>query len=132
MWGVDFFVGSVIGILSGLGVGSGGLLVIYLTLIGKTEQQDAQGINMLFFIFAASAAMIIHSKKRKINLPLLLTLITFGAPLSLLGSSLAALSRPEFLRKCFGGLLVFSGVVTLLSSFFKKEKKENKQIEKKY
>ena len=40
----------LIAVLSGLGVGSGGLLVIYLTLVEKVPQLTAQGTNLIFFI----------------------------------------------------------------------------------
>ena len=46
----------IIALLSGMGIGSGGLLVIYLTLLEKVPQLTAQGINLLFFIFASASS----------------------------------------------------------------------------
>ena len=56
----------VFAVLSGLGVGGGGLLVIYLALFTDVAQLSAQGINLLFFIFSCGASMLVHLSKRKI------------------------------------------------------------------
>ena len=37
-------------ILSGLGVGSAGIFVLYLTLIAGFPQPEAQALNLLFFL----------------------------------------------------------------------------------
>ena len=38
------------GILGSMGLGGGGILIIYLSLFTATEQLKAQGINLIFFI----------------------------------------------------------------------------------
>ena len=63
---IDFIFGIGAAVLSGLGVGSGGLLVIYLTLIEGYEQIGAQGVNLLFFLFSSGSAMLYHLVHRKI------------------------------------------------------------------
>ena len=50
MW-LDILVSFLIATLSGLGIGSGGLLVIYLTLLDGMPQLRAQGVNLVFFSF---------------------------------------------------------------------------------
>ena len=52
---LDIIVSFAIALLSGLGVGSGGLLVIYLTLYAGTPQLQAQGVNLVFFLFSILA-----------------------------------------------------------------------------
>ena len=50
MWltmGITFLLAA----LSGMGVGGGGLFVIYLSLFTDTPQLVAQGMNLLFFLF---------------------------------------------------------------------------------
>ena len=51
MWMIDIFAGFFAAMLSAMGVGGGGLLVIYLTEILGMEQRCAQGINLLFFLY---------------------------------------------------------------------------------
>ena len=42
----------LIAALSGLGVGGGGLFVVFLALFTEIPQITAQGINLLFFLFS--------------------------------------------------------------------------------
>ncbi|NLK38999.1 MAG: TSUP family transporter [Clostridiales bacterium] len=119
---LDISVGLVAAVLSGLGVGSGGLIVIYLTMYHNIQQQQAQGINLLFFIAAASSALLVHRKKRKINYGILLILIISGLLSSLFGSYVAGITDSSVIRTCFGILLITSGTLTLLHSFCRKKK----------
>ena len=103
-----------IAVLSGMGVGSGGLLVVLLTLLADVPQIRAQGINLLFFLFASGASMLVHIRKRRLSLPVLLLLTAAGLIGSLPGTY-AALILPEVLvRRLFGGMLLLSGTVSLL------------------
>ncbi|MBO5670517.1 MAG: sulfite exporter TauE/SafE family protein [Clostridia bacterium] len=103
-----------IAVLSGMGVGSGGLLVVFLTLVADVPQIRAQGMNLLFFLFASGAAMLVHVQKRRLSLPVILLLSAAGLIGSLPGTY-AALVLPEALvRRLFGGMLVLSGTVSLL------------------
>lgn len=99
--------------LAGLGVGSGGLLVIYLTLVAGIDQHMAQGINLLFFLFSGGAALSVHLTHRHLCPGAILLLTVFGIGGSFLGASLARLLPPLLLRRLFGGMLVFSGLLTL-------------------
>ena len=109
----DIIVSFAIAVLSGLGVGSGGLLVIYLTLAGGVPQLRAQGINLVFFLFSAGASMLAHLSRRRLIFPLCILLITAGLPGALMGASLANLLPAVILRKLFGAFLITAGVMTL-------------------
>lgn len=102
-------------ILGSMGMGGGGVLLIYLTLFGGMGQLAAQGINLLFFIPIAAIALIIHSKNHlvrwKVALPCLLT----GVPGVFLGSWLAGVFGDGVLQKLFALFLLFIGVRELLS-----------------
>ena len=50
---LDILAGTAVAVLSGMGVGSGGLLVVYLTLAAGMQQAPAQALNLFFFLFAA-------------------------------------------------------------------------------
>ena len=108
-----FLVSLVIALLSGMGVGSGGLLVIYLSLFEKVPQLTAQGVNLLFFLFASSASLLIHILKRKIYVGAVAVMSIFGILGALMGSSAAAALPSDLLRKLFGGMLVLSGIISL-------------------
>ena len=110
---LDILVSFGIALLSGLGVGSGGLLVIYLTLLCAVPQLQAQGINLVFFIFSAGSSMLVHLFSRRLPLALCILMIAAGIPGALIGARLAALLPGEALRKLFGAFLVTAGLLTL-------------------
>lgn len=110
---LDILASAAIALLSGLGVGSGGLLVIYLTLVTQMPQLQAQGINLVFFLFSAGASMPVHLFHRRLLAPLCILLITAGIPGVLLGSSLAVVLPAAALRRLFGGFLMIAGLLTL-------------------
>ena len=53
------FATFLVALLAGMGVGSGGLYVVYLTLFTEKNQLAAQGLNLYFFIFATGAALLV-------------------------------------------------------------------------
>lgn len=110
---IDFFVSLGAASLAGLGVGGGGLLVIYLVLIKNYEQLMSQGINLIFFIFSSVSAMLVHIRKRKIPYMLVLVISAFGILGAVLGSMLAKKIDSTLVRMIFGFLLVISGGIAL-------------------
>lgn len=106
----------VIATLSGMGVGGGGLFVIYLSLFTATPQLMAQGINLLFFLLCAGSSLLFHLQKRKIYFVAVAIMASAGIVGSLLGSSVAAQIDEGILRKIFGVMLVISGILTLKRS----------------
>ena len=54
---VSLIVGTALGFLSGLGVGGGSLLILWLTLVLGMEQGEARTVNLLFFLPAAAVAL---------------------------------------------------------------------------
>lgn len=53
-WLIALLAGTITGILSAFGIGGGSLLLIYLTSFAAIDQHQAQGINLLYFLPAAS------------------------------------------------------------------------------
>lgn len=104
-------------ILSGLGLGSAGIFVLYLTLIAGFAQTTAQGLNLLFFLFSAGTALIFHARHRTIPFPFVLFLIACAMPGAFFGSWLLKEIEIGLLRKLFGGMLI----CTALPSLFKKD-----------
>lgn len=105
----SFFVA----LLSGLGVGGGGLFVVFLNLFTDTPQLTAQGINLLFFIFSSGSAVCVHLSKRQIFGTAILVMALFGIAGAVVGSLLSNTVDQNLLRKIFGIMLVISGMLTL-------------------
>ena len=108
-------ISFLIAVLSGLGVGGGGLFVIYLSLFSATPQLAAQGLNLLFFLFSSGAALCVHLFRTPPFWGLLLFLIPAGLLGAWGGTALALYLPQALLRKLFGGLLVVSGLIGIFS-----------------
>lgn len=103
-------VGCALGFLSGLGVGGGSLLMLWLTLVTGMEHSMARTINLLFFIPAATTACLFRWKQGKLDLKTALPAIIAGV---VSAGCFAWLSRHidvSLLKKLFGGLLLFTGL----------------------
>ena len=103
-------------LLSGLGVGSAGIFVLYLTLIAGFPQPEAQALNLLFFLLSAGAALLLHIRERRIPLRVVLFLAACAVPGALIGSYLVRVLDPTLIRKFFGGMLVVTGLPVLLGN----------------
>ncbi len=118
----DFVIGVMIAALAGMGVGGGGLLVLYLVFVKDMAQLEAQGINLVFFVFAASSSLLYHIKKREIKWRLALWVIGVGVVGAYLGARTAAALDPLLIRRLFGWLMTLSGVVVLFGGRIKRIK----------
>lgn len=112
MW-FDMIATFVVAMLAGMGIGSGGLLVIYLTLLRGAEQLSAQGINLLFFLFASGASMLIHLKRRRIFLLAVVIMVAAGLPAAYLGTRLVMVLDERAIRILFGAFLVAASIPVL-------------------
>ncbi len=116
----DIFAGIFMGTLTGMGIGGGGLLVLYLTGVDGMGQLAAQGCNLLFFVFASVASLFIHNKKRNLDY----RLIGAAALLAILGSQigvrLTGVLPEETVRHMFGWMLILAGGIAGLRLFREK------------
>ena len=109
---VDIIASVLLGALAGMGIGGGGLLVIYLTLVKDYDQINAQAMNLLFFIFASTSS--VHASKRKLDARLISIFSVSGIVGSLVGTGIAGIIPSELTRTLFGSMLIISGVITLI------------------
>lgn len=122
---LDFLIFFAIAALSGMGLGGGGLLVIYLTLAVGTPQIIAQGANLAFFIIAAAFSTLYNAVKKQIKWKITLTMSAAGIIFSYLGTLTAGSIDSAFLTKIFGGMLISGGVLSLFSAFVQKKQNPN-------
>lgn len=129
---VGFWIALVIGVLAGLGVGSGGLYLVYLRLFTDTPQREAQALNLAFFIFALLSAVIYHMIHRTYRDTRVLFSMLAGIPGAVLGSLLAGYIPQEWLRRILGVIFIVAAIYTLFSrkngeifkSFMRKSRKK--------
>ncbi len=109
------------GIIGGMGLGGGAVLIIYLTVFQNVEQLHAQGINLLFFIPIATAAVIIYALKKQIKWKITLPIAAGGIIGAAAGFFLTDIIGGNFTAKLFGGFLILLGIKEL----FAKNKKDS-------
>ena len=107
-------MGTALGFLSGLGVGGGSLLVLWLTLVLDMDPETARGVNLLFFLPSACIACLLRWKQGVLHFRPLLPAILAGCAAAACFSFLSAELPMEILRKLFGGLLLVTGTRELL------------------
>lgn len=111
---IKLLVGTVLGFLTGLGIGGGSLLILWLTMVMGMPQAVARGINLLFFLPAAAIACFFRWKQGTLqprkNLPAILSGAVTAAVFSLIGMRI----NTDTLKKFFGILLLFTGLRELL------------------
>ncbi len=121
----EFFIallaGFGAGVLSAWGVGGGTLLLLVMTLFLHVEQQTAQAINLLFFLPAAGAGLLLHRKNGLIDKTVVHHALPFGLAAAALGAWISTAISPELLRKPFALLLLFTGLSVLWQTFKKKK-----------
>lgn len=120
---MNFLIAFILAALSGMGVGGGGLFALYLKFFTEYPQIKVQALNLLFFLFACSAALCVHLTSRKIYFVPVVIMIATGVAGSFLGSSVALAVDGGALSKIFGGMLALSAVY----SFFKKSERKQKK-----
>ena len=111
-WWAAALAGAVCGLLSGLGIGGGTLLMVWMTGVAALPQQTAQGINLLYFLPSAACALLFHIRNRLIRWDIVL-------PAALGGCVTADVS---LLRRLFGGFLLLTGLREL---FFRQQRDKN-------
>jgi len=106
--------GLASGIISGMGIGGGAVLIPALTIILNIGQQEAQNVNLLYFIPTAVFALWVHKKNGSIEKEGLLPLILWALPGAVIGSLIAVKIDGGYLRKGFAVFLLALAVYELV------------------
>ena len=107
---VNFLVGTALGFLSGLGVGGGSLLLLWMTLVLGADPEQARVMNLMFFLPCAVIATAFRWKQSKPDWRLILPAVCTGLAGALLGNLIAPGIDRNLLRKAFGVLFLLAGV----------------------
>ena len=120
-WLVAGIASLVAGFVSALGLGGGGILVLYLTLFLGMEQMQAGGINLIFFLPLAAVSIYIHMKHRLIDYKFALKCAPSGVVGAFLGVWLANALHPVWVSKGFAVFVLILGIRELFSKGKKEE-----------
>lgn len=86
----EIIIGILAGIVSGLGMGGGTILILFLTLFANIDQHTAQATNIIFFVPTALSAILIFIKDNKINFKLGIPICIIGVIGAILGAIISS------------------------------------------
>ena len=118
-WWAAALAGAVCGLLSGLGIGGGTLLMVWMTGVAALPQQTAQGINLLYFLPSAACALFFHIRNRLIRWDIVLPAALGGCVTAAIAAWTATGLDVSLLRRLFGGFLLLTGLREL---FFRQQR----------
>ena len=110
---MGIIAGLACGILSGMGIGGGTLLMVWLTAIEHMAQGEAQGINLLYFLPTAAVSLYFHRKNRLLKCKVILPAIVAGVLTEVPVAGFVRDMDMGLLRKLFGGFLILVGIKEL-------------------
>lgn len=109
------------GIMASMGLGGGMVLILYLTLFTNTNQLEAQGINLIFFVPVAAVSLFLHTKKGLVDWKSALWAIISGAVSVSVCAFFANKFNSFYIQKAFAVFIIISGIFQLFK-LFKKQK----------
>lgn len=121
---VSIIIGAVLGFLSGLGIGGGSLLIIWLTVVLGTDPHTARSMNLLFFIPSALMVCFLRVKQKQLHIKPLLPAMLAGCTAAGIFSWISTTADMEILKKLFGAVLIAAG----LRELFYREKEKGSSI----
>lgn len=107
---LSVIIGLFSGVISGMGIGGGAILIPALIIIENINQQTAQGINLLYFLPTAVAALIIHIKNKNVEIKSALILAASGVVGAAAGAIAAGALGSDILRRMFRIFLALIGL----------------------
>ena len=108
---LGILAGLMCGVLSGLGVGGGSVLMVWLTAVLGLEQRTAQGINLLYFLPTALASLFFDIRNRYVDWQAAIPAALSGIAAAAGGAFLAQRIDTGILRKLFGAFLLIVAVM---------------------
>ena len=115
-----FLVGTLSGVIGGMGMGGGTMLIPALTMLFGVGQHEAQALNLVSFIPMAVFSLFIHYKEGRIKTKNVLFIIIPAAVLSFASSLLVSNIGGDNLKKFFGGFLVLLSAFQFFTVLLKK------------
>lgn len=122
---IALIVGVILGFLSGLGIGGGSLLMLWLILVLQIDPLRARSINMLFFLPSALVSCALRIRQGRLKLRPLLPAMVAGALAAGLFFWIGTRINITILEKLFGMLLLAAGLRELLWHSKKKKHDTN-------
>ena len=111
--------------ISAMGLGGGGVLLIYLSLFKNMPAHEAQGLNLLFFMPVCITSLTVYVKKGMIDYKKILPVLAGSLLGVITGKEFLTHIPPEVLKMIFAVFLITVGAFTLVSTLKKKKLTNN-------
>ena len=111
---VIIIVGTLLGFLTGLGIGGGSLLMVWLTAVLGMPTLTARSINLLFYLPGAIIAICFRKKQGRIQWRNVLPPAIAGCAAAAVCSHLSTAVDNSIFRTIFGLILIAAGFKELL------------------
>lgn len=111
---ITLAIGTLLGFLTGLGVGGGSLLMVWLTAVLGVDALTARGVNLLFFLPGAAVAIAFRKKQGRIQWRNILPPAAAGCLAAWVCSQFSTAVDKSLLQKIFGIVLIAAGIRELL------------------
>lgn len=111
---VILIIGTLLGFLSGLGIGGGSLLILWLTMVLHTDPAVARSVNLLFFLPSAAVACLLRLRQGTLKVKPILPAILAGCVAAAVFSWVSTVLDVEILKKLFGAVLLAAGFREIL------------------
>lgn len=112
-WLFSLLAGALSGTVAAMGLGGGFVLFLYLTLFTGLDFLQCQIINLLFFLPCALLAVWRYRKNKLLQFPILLPMMLFGSAGVILGRLAATWMGTQWVKWCFGAVLIPLGLKEL-------------------
>lgn len=112
---LNALVGLILGSLSGMGLGGGSLMLLWLIYAADFPPEQAKTINLLFFIPTAFISCIIRLRKGMLHIPAVWSSALLGCLSAFLISRFSQNWNTELLKKLFGVYILCIGLRELFA-----------------
>ena len=126
-WLLPFLAGTISGTVAAMGLGGGFVLFLYLTLFTGLDFLQCQIVNLLFFLPCALLAAWRYRKDGLLQFPILLPMMLFGSAGVALGRLAAMWMGTQWVKWCFGAVLIPLGIKELFHKKQAPSPKEKKE-----
>ena len=118
---IIFIISTLFAFLSGLGVGGGSLLILWLTAVLNYPHEQARVLNLLFFLPCAIISTLFRWKQGRLDIKKIMPAAITGCFVAGICTWFSHNLDVSILKKLFGCLLVFTGIRELLCQTQKRE-----------
>ena len=121
---MNAIISFIIALISGMGLGGGGLFAVYLALFTDVPQLATQGFNLVFVLFSAGSSVGVQLLRRRADITFASVMIASGLVGAAVGVALGGILPEELLRRSFGYMLIVAGILSYRAATKKKSPTE--------